>query len=175
MDSFARLISVRRSIRRFTPDRVADGDIELLMRAALMAPSGKGLHSYEFVVVTDSAMLGQLAAVKDAGGEFLAGAPLAVVVAGDPAVSDTWMEDCSLAAAHLMLQAEDLGLGSCWVQVRGRSDSAGHDAEDNVRQLLNIPSDRRVLCMVAIGYKGMERKPQNEDKLKWERVHRELY
>ncbi len=162
-------------MRKFTQDSVADGDVELLMRAALMAPSGKGLHSYEFVVVKDKETLKRLATAKDAGGEFVAGAPLAVVVAGDPEVSDTWIEDCSLAAAHLMLQAEDLGLGSCWVQIRGRKDAEGHDAEDNVRQLLHMPSGKRVLCMVAIGYKGMERKPQNEDRLKWEKVHRELY
>ena len=53
----------------------------------------------------------------------------------------------------------------------GLSDAEGVDAEDNVRRILGIAEGKRVLCIVAVGHKGMERKPQNEDRLCWDKVH----
>lgn len=175
MKDFCELIAVRRSHRKFTEEAVSEETLKLLHRAALMAPSSKGLHSYEFVTVMEKEKLSSLSQCKDMGGELLAGASAAIVVLGDPDVSDTWIEDASVAATMVLLQAEDLGLGGCWVQVRGRQDSAGHPAEDNVRRLLGIPEEKRVLCIIALGHKGAERKPQNEERLKWEKVHREQW
>ncbi len=170
MENFSELVKVRRSMRKFTEEKITAEEQRQLMRAALMAPSSKGLHSYEFVVVEDSHAIAQLAKSKDRGAEFLEGAPLAIVVMADPAVSDVWVEDASVAATMLLLQAEDMGLGACWVQIRNRADEQGTDAEDNVRRILNIEPEKRVLCIVAIGHKGMERKPQNEDRLAWDKV-----
>ena len=72
---------------------------------------------------------------------------------------------------NILLQAEDLGLGACWIQLRDRQDAEGQPTEDIVKSLLAIPAEMRAVCMIAVGHKGMERKPQNEDRLKWERVH----
>ena len=175
MENFSELIKVRRSMRQFTDQAVSADELRLLLRAGLMAPSSKGLHSYEFVTVTDRPTLEALSQSKQVGSDFLAQAPLAIVVLADPEVSDVWIEDASVAAANILLQAEDLGLGACWVQVRERSDAAGRRTEDTVRSLLGIPDGRRVVCILAVGHKGMERKPQNEDRLKWERVHTGRY
>lgn len=175
MKDFCELITVRRSHRKFTEEAVSEDDLKLLHRASLMAPSSKGLHSYEFVTVMDKKQLGLLSQCKDMGGELLAGASAAIAVLGDPNVSDTWIEDASVAATMLLLQAEDLGLGACWVQMRGRQDSTGRSSEDNVRRLLSIPEEKRVLCIIALGHKGAERKPQNEERLKWEKIHREQW
>ncbi len=172
MTKFRDLISVRRSMRKFTEEPVAPDDVTAILRAALMAPSSKGLHSYEFLVVEDKDKLEALAAAKDRGSEFLSGAPMAIVVMGNPEVSDVWIEDASVASTHMLLQAEDLGLGACWIQMRDRCDAEGHSAEENVRQLLGIPSHMRVLSIIALGHKGMERKPQNEDRLLWDKVHK---
>ena len=175
MNSFSELIGIRRSHRKFTDEPVDADSLRLIMRSALMAPSSKGLHSYEFVVVSDKEQITALSASKAQGAEFLADAPMAVVVLGNPAVSDAWIEDASVASTMMMLQAEDLGLGACWVQIRERKDADGNAAEDNVRSLLGIPREMRVLCIVALGHKGMERKPQNEDRLKWEKVHQDRW
>ncbi|MCF0199316.1 MAG: nitroreductase family protein, partial [Bacteroidaceae bacterium] len=137
----------------------------------LMSPTSKGLHSYEFVMVDDKEQLTALAQCKSRGAELIAGASLAVVVLADTTVSDVWVEDASVASTVLLLQAEDLGLGACWVQVRQRFDEMGNSAEENVRDLLGIPKQMGVVSIVALGHKGMERKPQNEDKLLWEKVH----
>ena len=170
MENFIELVKVRRSMRKFTEEKITAEEQRQLMRAALMAPSSKGLHSYAFRVVENVQQLEALSKAKDRGGELLAGAPLAVVVMADPAVSDVWVEDASVAATHLLLQAEDMGLGACWVQIRERQDEAGRNAEENVRQILSIDPSLRILCIVAVGHKAMERKPQNEDKLQWEKV-----
>ncbi|MCR5851589.1 MAG: nitroreductase family protein [Bacteroidaceae bacterium] len=171
MEAFSELIKTRRSMRQFTDELLSGDDVKLLLRAGLMAPSSKGLHSYEFVVVEDKEMLAALSQCKQMGSDFLAGAPLAIVVLADPTVSDVWIEDASVAAANILLQAEDLGLGACWIQVRNRYTADERSSEQIVKSLLGIPEDRGVVCIIAVGHKGMERKPQNEDRLKWERVH----
>ncbi len=171
MEKFSELLSVRRSIRKFTDEPIDAEDVRLLLRAGLIAPSSKGMHSYEFVVVEDARMLQALSECKSQGSDFLAGAPLAIVVLADPALSDVWVEDASVAATQILLQAQDLGLGACWIQVRGRATADERGSEHVVRTLLGIPEDRGVVCIVAVGHPAMERKPQNEDRLKWERVH----
>lgn len=171
MNSFSELIQMRRSMRKFTDELLTADEAKLLLRAALMSPSSKGLHSWEFVVVEDKPALEALSQCKAQGADFLSGAPMAVVVLGDPQVSDVWIEDASVAATQMLLQAEDLGLGACWIQIRDRHDDEGGSAEENVRRQLGIPEHLRVLAIVAFGHKGMERKPFNEDRLLWEKVH----
>lgn len=169
---FDKLIAQRRSIRKFTPEQLTEEEVKLLTRAALMAPSSKGTHSYEFCVVQDAAKLEALSHAKDRGGELLSGAPTAIVVAADPEVSDVWTEDASVASTMLLLQAEDMGLGACWVQMHNRQDEQGNDAEQNVRDILGLPQQLRIVSIIAVGHKGMERKPQNEEKLLWDKVRR---
>lgn len=171
MENFSELIKTRRSMRQFTDELLSGDEVKLLLRAGLMSPSSKGLHSYEFIVVEDKQMLAALSGCKAVGSDFLAGAPLAIVVLADPRISDVWIEDASVAATNILLQAEDLGLGACWIQLRDRQDAEGRPTEEIVKSLLGIPEEMRAVCMIAVGHKGMERKPQNEDRLKWERVH----
>ncbi len=171
MEKFSELIKMRRSMRKFTPDLLDPEDVKLILRAALMAPSSKGLHSWEFIVVDEREKLIQLSSSKAQGSAFLADAPLAVVVVADPAVSDVWIEDASVATTMMLLQAEDLGVGSCWIQIRNRFDVEGNPAADTVRSVLGIPENLSILSIVALGHKGMERKPFNEDRLLWEKVH----
>lgn len=169
---FDKLIAQRRSIRKFTEEQLSEDELRLLMRAALMAPSSKGTHSYEFYVVQTPEKLEALSKAKHLGGELIAGAPTAIVVAARPEVSDVWIEDASVASTMLLLQAEDMGLGACWVQMRERLDVEGKDAEQNVRNILALPDEVRIVSIVAVGHKAMERKPQNEEKLLWEKVQR---
>lgn len=173
MDSFSELARLRRSMRKFTEEKVSTEQQRQLMRVALMAPSSKGMHSCEFIMVEDPQKLSALAASKAMGSDFLAAAPLAAVVLADPAQSDVWIEDASVAATTLLYQAEDMGLGACWIQVRERQDAEGRDTESIVKDLLGIDAHKRVVCIVAIGHKGMERKPQNEDRLRWDKVSSE--
>lgn len=170
MEKFSELIKMRRSMRKFTPEKLTDEQLRTVLRAALMSPSSKGTHCWQFVVVQDGETLAQLSRCKAQGADFLSGAPCGVVVLADPAVSDVWIEDASVATTMMLLQAEDLGLGSCWIQVRERTMADGSDAEAEVRRILDIPVHLRVLSIVALGQKGMERKPFNEERLLWDKV-----
>ena len=71
----------------------------------------------------------------------------------------------------MQLAAEDMGLGTCWVQIRRRSDADGNSAEDNVRAILGIPSNYAVLSIVAVGHKAREAKPFDEEKMQWNKIH----
>jgi nitroreductase len=171
MTEFKDLAQMRRSHRKFTEQEIDADDVRLILRAALMSPTSKGQRAWQFVVVDDKQDIGKLADAKDLGSQFLKGAPLAIVVLGDPVQNDCWVEDGSIAAISMQYQAEDLGLGSCWIQMRGRGLSDGTSADTVIRGILDIPENLSVLCVLAIGHKADERKPQNEDKLKWENVH----
>ena len=168
---FKDLVQLRRSHRKFTAEEIDAEDVKLILRAGLMAPTSKGQRAWQFVVVDDKQDIEKLADAKDLGAQFLKGAPLAIVVLGDPVQNDCWVEDGSIAAISMQYQAEDLGLGSCWIQMRGRGLSDGTSADTVIRGILDIPENLSVLCVLAIGHKADERKPQNEDKLKWENVH----
>lgn len=158
-------------MRKFTDELIDPESVKLLLRSALIAPTSKGMHSPEFVVVEDKQMLNALSMCKAQGADFLANASMAVVVLAEPSLSDVWIEDASVAATHILLQAEDLGLGACWIQIRERYTEDERSAAGIVCSLLGIPEEKGVVCIIALGHKGMERKPQNEDRLKWENVH----
>lgn len=171
MKDFKDLVQQRRSHRKFTDEDVNSEDVRLIMRAALMSPTAKSNRGWQFVVVEDTLTLQKLADAKDNGAQFLSGAPLAIVILGNAEDNDCWIEDCSIAATMIQLQAEDLGLGSCWAQMRGRWLSDGVSANDVISGILDVPEQYQVLCVIGIGHKADTRKPQNEDSLLWEQVH----
>lgn len=172
---FMDLVKMRRSHRKFTDEAIDAEDVKLILRAALMSPTSKGQRAWQFVVVDDKMDMEKLSDAKDLGGQFLKNAPLAIVVLGDPLQNDCWVEDGSIAAISMQYQVEALGLGSCWIQMRGRGLTDGTSADMVIQGVLGIPENLSCLCILAIGHKADERKPQNEDKLKWENVHVDKY
>ena len=175
MTDFKDLVQLRRSHRKFTNEDIDAEDLRLILRAGLMSPTSKGQRAWQFVVVEDKTDIEKIADAKDLGSQFLKDAPVAIVVLGDPVQNDCWVEDGSIAAISMQYQAEDLGLGTCWIQMRGRGLSDGTTADTVIRGVLDIPENLNVLCVLAIGHKADERKPQNEDKLKWENVHADKF
>jgi nitroreductase len=109
------------------------------------------------------------------GASFLKNAALAIVIAGDATKSDVWIEDCSIASILIQLEAESLGLGSCWVQIRNRKYDEQIAANDYVRHHFNIPERLEVLTVVGIGYKAVEKPPYSENDLAWEKVYKNGY
>ena len=175
MNSFSELIKNRRSMRKFTDEELTQEQVVELMKAALMAPTSKRSNAWQFVLVDDKETLKKLSLCKEQASQFIADAALAVVVTADPLASDVWIEDASIASIYLQLQAEDMGLGSCWVQVRERFTASGMDSGQYVQQVWDIPLQLQVLSIIAIGHKGMERKPFNEEHLQWDKIHLNKY
>ena len=171
MENFLELLKNRRSCRRFTDETVDKEAVANIMRAALMSPSGHRINPWEFILVEEKDMLKALSVSKAAGAQLLEGAPMAVVVVADTTKTDVWIEDCSIATILMQLAAEEQGLGSCWVQIRLRSDAEGNSAEENVKSLLGLPSHYAVLSILAVGHKERESKPFDEEKMQWEKVY----
>lgn len=171
MHSFHDLIINRRSIRSYTAEPLTPEQVQTILEAALMAPTSKNSRSWQFVCVDDRDMLTRLADCKQAGAVPVGRCALAVVVCGDPSASDAWVEDASIAATFMQLQAADLGLGSCWVQMRGRFAADGTPSEQCVAELLGIPEQYPVLCIITIGNPDEQRRPLDPAKALWEKVH----
>ena len=171
MSELNELLKRRRSTRKYTEELLKPEQVELLLKAALMSPASKSRNPWEFIVVEDKEMLKKLARCKKYGAALIENAALAIVVAADPLKSDVWIEDASIASILIQLQAEDLGLGSCWVQVRCRETEYGADSEEYVKEALELPQQLGILSIIAIGHKAEFRKPFDEEKLTWEKVH----
>lgn len=171
MKDFQDLILNRRSIRRFTDEPVAAEDVQKILAAGLLAPTSKNKRAWEFVVVEDKEMLERLSNCKPVAAQAIANAAFAVAVCVDGTATDAWIEDASIASAYMQLQAADLGLGSCWIQVRGRFDAMDAPSEEYIQEALGIPETFPVLCVMVFGHKAEERKPLDPEKILWERVH----
>jgi len=175
MSSFFDLLKTRRSIRKYLPMTVEPDKISKITKAVLMSPASKRSNPWEFIVIQEKDTLRKLADSRDHGSQFLAESPLGIVIIADTTKSDIWIEDASIAAIIMQLQAHDLGLGSCWIQVYGRNKNESTTSEEYIRDLLGIPSHYAVLNIISIGYPNEERKPYDEEKLPSEKIHTERF
>lgn len=165
----------RRSVRVYTEEPVADEDLRKILSAGLMAPSGKSKFPWHFIVVKDRAMLEKLSACRVGVARMLAKAACAIVIIGDPADTDTLVEDCTIAAAYMHLEASSLGLGSCYIQGRGREAEDGRTTEDFVRSLLGFPEKYQLQAILSLGHPLKEARPHDVEKLDWSKVHNEKF
>lgn len=171
MNNLHQLLLERHSIRRYTDQPLNPEDVKTIIEAGLLAPSSKSKRPWQFVIVDDRAKLEAMAKCKPIAAHPIAKCAMAVVVCADPEKSDVFIEDASIAAVFMQLQAASLGLGSCWIQVRNRYSENGEPAQNMVQGLLGIPEPLPVICILTFGYKDEERKPVDPAKLLWEKVH----
>lgn len=166
---FFEVLKKRLSIRRFQDKPVPREVVESLLEAAFLSPSSYNKRPWHFVVVDDKEKLEALSRAK-LGASGLKTAPVAIVVAADESRSDVWIEDASIAAEHIHLASYALGLASFWVQIRNRMHDEIKTAEEYVRELLNIPENYRVLCIVGVGYPGEKKGSHGDEVFEWEKV-----
>lgn len=165
------LLKSRRSIRKYQDREVEQEKIDILLKSALLSPSSRSIRPWQFIAVTDKLKLKQLSLCREHGPGFLAEASFAVAVIANKSASDVWIEDTSIASTFLQLTAQDLGLGSCWIQVRERFHKGQETAEEYIRQILEIPEQYGVECIIAIGYPDEDKKPYTEDMLQIQKLH----
>jgi len=171
MENLHQLLLQRHSIRRYKDKPIDADDVRTILEAALLSPSSKSARPWQFVVVEDKDMLARLADCKQYGSKPISCSAFAVVVTADTTKSDVFIEDATVAAILMHLQAADLGIGSCWIQIRNRFAADGESAEDIVRDMLGIPEEMTVECIMTFGYSDEMRRPVDPDKLLWEKVH----
>lgn len=149
---FIDIVRSRKSCRLFSDVPLTEDEMSLIMEAGFKAPSSRQLKDVRLLPVRDIGLIRRLALCKSSSTTPLETATFAVVVAADPEVCDVWIEDASIATIMMQLEAEDLGIGSCWIQVRLRS-SGDTPAEDIVKREAGLDPGLRVLSIVAFGRK----------------------
>lgn len=149
----------RRSVRSFRPDAVDDGLVHDLLAAAMAAPSARACDPWRFVVLRQAAVRQAVAAGLPHGG-MLAQAPLGFAVCGEPdAACDRQLsyliQDCSAAIENLLLAADTLGLGCCWIGVHPREDRMAH-----LRATLALPAQVLPIAAIAVGWPAEPPQPR---------------
>lgn len=142
-------IRTRRSIRKFKREAVPQEMVQLILEAAMLAPSAGNQQPWHFLVVTDRLKLDAIPAFHPYA-KMLHEAELAIVVCGAPEGTkwpDFWVQDCSAAVQNMLLAARDLGLGSVWTGIYPLEDRV-----ENMRRLFAIPENVYPFAVVPIGW-----------------------
>ena len=161
-------IMTRTSIRQYTDQPVEKEKIEAMLRAGMAAPTAVNAQPWHFVVVSDKAKLGELAAANPRAG-MLKSAPLAIVVCGDMTKAmegkgrQFWIQDCSAATENILLAAHAQGLGAVWTALYPMEERM-----QPVSEALKLPDTLIPLCTVVIGYPAEQ--PEPKDKWKPENI-----
>lgn len=174
MQTKAKLIDAiyrRRSIRKYEEASIDDDTIQILMEAALRAPSARNKRNTQFVLVKDKEMLLALSHLKSTGASFIQDSTISIVVLASPLDNDLSIQDASIAASYIQLQASELGFGSCWVNVYGSYTENGQESSEYVRRLLDIPYQLEVICVITIGKPLEDKAPYEIEDLRWEMIH----
>jgi nitroreductase len=145
----------RRSIRKYTDQPVEPEKLDLLLQAAMAAPSAMNCKPWEFVVVSDQEKLSQFRKRLIFGNR---NAPAAIVVCGNPSLSTNpaarlfWQQDCSLAAQNILIAATGLGLGTVWIGVHPVAEFVRV-----VRDVVGLPRHVTPLALLYVGYPAEEK------------------
>ena len=170
------LLMKRRSIRKYKAEAVSEESLRKIMQAALLSPSSRGKNPWEFVVVQNKDTLKALGRCRHPQQAFLPDTPAAIVVLGDASLTDVWVEDCSIAMTIMQLEAETLGLGSCWIQIRNRmAQGEEQTSNDFVKELLHIPEQYEVLAILALGVPDEDKPGRMLEELQYSKIHNEEF
>jgi nitroreductase len=97
------------------------------------------------------------------------------VVCGDTSKTDVWVEDTAIASIFIHLAAHDMGLGSCWIQIRKRDHTTSKSADTYIKDLLNIPDHLMIESIIAIGYPDETKKGHEKEALPSHKVSFNTY
>ena len=174
MKSLLEIAKSRRSCRRYSGEKVSDEIVDEILKIALLAPSSWGKKPVHFIVVRDKKMLREISACKRIGAGPLPTADVAIVVAVDKADCELWIEDAAVASTFILLAAESLDVGACWIHIRDRAGKK-LSADEEIRQLLKIPQNFSVTNIVALGQKNETKSARTEKDLHFENIHNETF
>ena len=160
-------IMTRRSVRQFVPKAVSHEVVEMLLRAAMQAPSARNEQPWEFVVIDDRKLLDQIPTFHPYA-SMTQTSPMAILVCGnlDREVSKgLWIQDCAAATQNLLLAAHAIGLGAVWCACYPYEDRS-----TGFRTMLHLPDAVVPFAIIPIGYPAHVPAPQDRyaaDRVKW--------
>lgn len=138
-------IHTRRSVRKYKSESIPEDLVKKILEAGRWAPSANNDQPWNFVVLKGDEVRKNVARATTYG-KFLAEAPLGIAVIINPKGSSHPVEDGAIATQNMLLAAHALGLGACWI---GSYDSA---YENEVKKILEIPEDKRLLSIISVGF-----------------------
>lgn len=162
-------IFTRRSIRKFTNQKVEPEQIDKLLRAAMQAPSAGNQQPWEFIVVQDKNRLALLSETSPYAKPAASSAATFVLLGNEKEfkIPSGWEEDMGAAAENMLLEAVHLGLGGVWFGV-----ATNETISDNVRRFFALPDYIRPFAMISIGYPDGQ-KNEFVDRYKADKIHYE--
>lgn len=164
MDLFSALLN-RRSIRKYSDEKIPNEIIEKLLKAAMYAPSAMNNQAWQFVVINQKEKLEEI--FKIIPQEMLKSTKAAVLICGDLNLEkniDYIQQNCSAATQNLMLCAHGVGLGSCWVGVYPVKETIS-----GLQRLFSLPKFVVPISLVSLGYPAEN--PTAEERFKTEKIH----
>jgi nitroreductase len=141
-------IKSRRSIRSYKDKPIEEEKLKAILESARLSPSASNRQERKFVVVTDKAMREKLADAAH-GQRFVGQAPVVIVACATetarimPCEEPSYPIDMAIAVDHITLEAVEQGLGTCWI---------GAFKQDDVKKLLGIPDNAKVIALLPLGY-----------------------
>lgn len=157
----------RRSIRNFQDRAIPESEIQKILEGAMSAPSAHNQQPWELVVITERQLLNSIPEFHPYS-RMLAMAPMAILVCAktkDLKSPDFWPQDCSAATENILVEANELGIGSVWLGVYPKEPIM-----KGFRQLFSLPDDVLPFSLVALGYPAEKKEPSQRFDPK--RVHR---
>ena len=144
-------IFTRRSVRRYTAQDISTEQIETLIQVGLCAPSAHNEQPWHFIVIRDRTILDEIPNIHPYS-QMLKQAPAAICVCADETLekdsgSGYWVQDCAAATENILIAANALGLGACWLGVHPRLPRI-----EAIKTLLRLPDSITPFCLIALGY-----------------------
>ncbi len=159
-------IHTRRSIRKFEKRAVGEELIRQVLEAGMTAPSAGNQQPWQFLVITDRALLAQIPGVHPYA-SMAPEAAFSVLVCGDLSLEKLrgfWVQDCSAAIQNMLLAAHALGLGGVWTGIYPDEDRVG-----GFRRLFNLPEHVVPLALLPFGHPAQ--KSERVERFRQERIH----
>lgn len=159
-------IFTRRSIRKYTGEKVPYELINSLLLAGMHAPSAVNKQPWHFVVLDDQKVFEEIIAVHPHAG-MLRGASHAILVCGDLKLQHDdgyWIVDCGAVTENILLAAHAQGLGACWIGIHPREVR-----KEALTRLLDLPAHVVPFALISLGYPA-EKKAQ-ADRFTPSKVH----
>lgn len=162
-------IFTRRSIRKYEDKPVDDNQIQKLLRAAMYAPSAGNEKPWHFIVIKDKDKLNEITTIH-IHTQMLKEAPLAILVCADTSNvkydGAFWVQDIAASVQNILLEGENMGLGTCWCGVYPRQELV-----DGVSKLFNLPEHIKPVSIIAVGHPAEQR--EVKERFDTDRIHYE--
>lgn len=156
----------RRSIRTYRSDTVSNVDLEEIIKAAQFAPTSKGNHAVEFIVVKDQDIKNKIFDIV--GQDYVKASPVLIVPAIDSDKSELPVQDLTLATAHIFLEATALGLGTVWKNLNPFWVK-------EVKKILEIPDNIEIINFIPVGYPKDTLPAHADSEYSKEKIHHEKW